>query len=108
MITAVSPARPNGPPQCLPETRNFIGALLRFLPTVNNPWNLATARRGRAINSAILSAPSAIGQSGHDFRPIAPKRVVSACSPNGIDFGPLSANGYKTGAIGASIMPQVL
>src|ERR1700726_3982310 len=38
-------------PQRLPDRRTIqIGGFLRFLPTLNNPWNLAAARRRAAPN----------------------------------------------------------
>jgi hypothetical protein len=49
MFKAVAPARSNGP-QCLLGRTAIPTGFLRFLPVLNNPWNLATARRTAAAD----------------------------------------------------------
>jgi hypothetical protein len=48
MIKAVPPAKSNGLPNVFPIAARFSLGFLRFLPILNNPWNLATARRWAA------------------------------------------------------------
>jgi hypothetical protein len=52
MIKAVPPATSNVP-NVFPIEERFPTGLLRFLKIVNNPWNLAAARRKAAPDGDI-------------------------------------------------------
>jgi hypothetical protein len=54
MIKAVPSGKANGSPNDFPIEARFPKGFLRFLPSVNNPRNLATARRTAAPGCQLM------------------------------------------------------